>query len=521
MRMNLRCVLSMACLAASACSGADLEEGGEEVSSIEQGLCVEQKLTVASATASSVENAGTPASAAIDGNTTTTRWSSAFSDPQWIRLDLGVSRYVNRVVLYWEAAASRDYDIQVSQDGVTFTTVYTDANGNGGVDSVGNLNAVGRYVRIYSRSRTTQYGNSLWEVEVFGDPSPTCAAASCTQNLLNDSGASASSLENANFPATAAIDSNLSTRWSSAYSDPQWLRVDYGARRYFSRVVLRWEAAASRNYDLQVSDDGVNFTTIYNDPNGNGGVDDITGLSARGRYLRMYSYSRTTQWGNSLFEVEAYGDTNPDCGSTSSGPLLPRTVFGQQAFTETSINNVVNNRVFHPQGVIVQRNDTSQADRVYIVDSGNQRILGFSSLGTCSGGSAPGRACTNNPECPGTGATCTITGTRAADIVIGQKDFSSANCNGDNTQSLPASDKTLCLQAYPRTISTLESPEPPSSRSTRPARCTFRTSGTTACSSTTTRSARTGPRISSGVSPTSRRGPATRVRPRRPRIRSV
>src|SRR5581483_4228332 len=40
------------------------------------------------ATASSTENAGTPASAAFDGNATT-RWSSQFSDPQWLQVDLG------------------------------------------------------------------------------------------------------------------------------------------------------------------------------------------------------------------------------------------------------------------------------------------------------------------------------------------------------------------------------------------------------------------------------------------------
>src|ERR1700749_3031161 len=41
-------------------------------------------------TASSTENAGTPAADATDGNTGT-RWSSAFSDPQWLKGDLGSS----------------------------------------------------------------------------------------------------------------------------------------------------------------------------------------------------------------------------------------------------------------------------------------------------------------------------------------------------------------------------------------------------------------------------------------------
>ena len=42
------------------------------------------------ATASSSENAGMAAADAVDGNTGT-RWSSAFSDPQWIQVDLGAT----------------------------------------------------------------------------------------------------------------------------------------------------------------------------------------------------------------------------------------------------------------------------------------------------------------------------------------------------------------------------------------------------------------------------------------------
>src|SRR5687768_3461327 len=52
--------------------------------------------------ASSTENAGTVAANAVDGNTGT-RWSSAFSVPQWIYVDLGSAQPVTRVALNWEA----------------------------------------------------------------------------------------------------------------------------------------------------------------------------------------------------------------------------------------------------------------------------------------------------------------------------------------------------------------------------------------------------------------------------------
>ncbi|MBY0427252.1 MAG: T9SS type A sorting domain-containing protein, partial [Cytophagales bacterium] len=40
---------------------------------------------------------------------------------------------------------------------------------------------------------------------------------------------------------------------------------------------------------------------------GDGGIDNLTGLSGTGRYVRMYGTQRATAWGYSLFEFEVYG----------------------------------------------------------------------------------------------------------------------------------------------------------------------------------------------------------------------
>jgi hypothetical protein len=117
-------------------------------------------------TTSSTENAGTPASAAVDGNTGT-RWSSQFSDPQWIQIDLGGNATVSQVVLNWEAAYARSFQIQVSGDGSNWTNVYQTTTGAGGVQTL-NVTGSGRYVRMYGTGRATPYGYSLWEFQVFG-----------------------------------------------------------------------------------------------------------------------------------------------------------------------------------------------------------------------------------------------------------------------------------------------------------------------------------------------------------------
>jgi beta-glucosidase len=126
------------------------------------------------ATASSVEAVGNEAGKAVDGSTTT-RWSSVFSDPQWIYVDLGTSYNVNHVKLNWEAAYGKSYKIQVSNDATTWTDVYSTTTGDGGIDDL-TFTAVGaRYVRMYGTQRSTAYGYSLYEFEVYdsGGPTPT------------------------------------------------------------------------------------------------------------------------------------------------------------------------------------------------------------------------------------------------------------------------------------------------------------------------------------------------------------
>jgi hypothetical protein len=117
------------------------------------------------ASASSTESAGTPASAAVDGNTST-RWSSAFSDPQWLQVDLGATAAISQVVLNWESAYARAYQIQVSNDGTNWSSIYTTTTGAGGTEAL-TVSGTGRYVRMYGTQRATGYGYSLWEFGIY------------------------------------------------------------------------------------------------------------------------------------------------------------------------------------------------------------------------------------------------------------------------------------------------------------------------------------------------------------------
>ncbi|MEV5898190.1 discoidin domain-containing protein [Nonomuraea fuscirosea] len=127
------------------------------------------------ATASSQEGAAYAAAAAFDGDLTGTRWSSSFSDPQWLGVDLGASARISRVVLTWENAYATAFKIQTSNDGTTWTDAHTTTTGTGGAQTI-DLTATGRHVRMYATTRATGYGYSLWEMQVYGetgtDPGP-------------------------------------------------------------------------------------------------------------------------------------------------------------------------------------------------------------------------------------------------------------------------------------------------------------------------------------------------------------
>ena len=126
------------------------------------------------ATASSTENAGTPASAAFDGNPGT-RWSSAAADPQWLQVDLGTAVSVCGVTLNWEAAYATAFQIQVSTNGTTWTNIYSTTAGTGGVQSPAVTATTGRYVRMNGTARATQWGYSLWEFQVFTGAGPSAS----------------------------------------------------------------------------------------------------------------------------------------------------------------------------------------------------------------------------------------------------------------------------------------------------------------------------------------------------------
>ncbi|QKV81254.1 discoidin domain-containing protein [Amycolatopsis sp. Hca4] len=162
------------------------------------------------------------------------------------------------------------------------------------------------------------------------------AAAATTQaaDVLLSQGkpVATSTVESSSYTGAKAVDGSTTTRWASAEgADPQWLRIDLGQSATIHRVVLNWEAAYAKKYRIEVSDDGTSFTTAATVDTGDGKIDDLGGLTARGRFVRFVGLTRGTSYGYSFWEMQVFGSTD-----SSGDTQAPTTPVGLTAGTATA-----------------------------------------------------------------------------------------------------------------------------------------------------------------------------------------
>jgi endoglucanase Acf2 len=124
------------------------------------------------------------------------------------------------------------------------------------------------------------------------------------------------------FPASKSFVISTDNRYFGVHLAPgsvmqrdtaHFATIDLGQKYPLSEVKLYWENAYAKNYSLQVSDDGLNWQTVYQITGytkpANGLADiSLAGKGYAGRYLKLVMTRRATQYGYSLFEAQAYDD---------------------------------------------------------------------------------------------------------------------------------------------------------------------------------------------------------------------
>lgn len=105
---------------------------------------------------------------AIDGDMNT-RWGTKYEDPQWLYIDLKKRHEINMINIYWENAYASSYAIQKSDNSQNWEDVCRIKKDNSKADCIYfDVPLVTRYVRLFGIERGTDWGYSLWELEIRG-----------------------------------------------------------------------------------------------------------------------------------------------------------------------------------------------------------------------------------------------------------------------------------------------------------------------------------------------------------------
>ncbi len=115
-----------------------------------------------------------------------------------------------------------------------------------------------------------------------------------------------------------ATDGSASSRWGSNEQNVEyaneWLEVDLQKEETLNKIVINWEAAYAREYNVEITTDKQSWETVYTTTDGQGGIVNIPLSNVQARYIkinctRKIAAYQNNFYGYSILEVEAYGPT--------------------------------------------------------------------------------------------------------------------------------------------------------------------------------------------------------------------
>ncbi|MFD7711341.1 CARDB domain-containing protein [Streptomyces sp. NPDC059786] len=270
-----------------------------------------------------------PASNVTDGSQASYWEGPAGAFPQWVRIDLGSTVDLTKVVLKlpasWESR-TETLAVQGSTNGTDFSTLSASA-GRSFAPSAANTVEVGadaeaRYVRIQVSANTGWNAAQLSEVEIYGEAGETDPGdpPPAGTNLALRKPIEASSVIQ-NYVAANANDGSTGTYWEAG-GQSSTLTVSLGADADLTGVVVKLNpdpAWSARTQSIQVlgrkAGDSA-FTSLKDradyafSPSGNKNTVNIT-VSGRYADVRLQFFDNTGQGGGQVAEFEVVGTAAP------------------------------------------------------------------------------------------------------------------------------------------------------------------------------------------------------------------
>lgn len=204
---------------------------------------------------------------AFDGSTGGTNWISPNqTKPHWIGYDYGVGRNVNSVTITATDGnrAPKNFDIQYSQDGITWTTEWSVAGATwpSATQTFTKPDSAGasRYWRVYITDNNGDAVNTIHELQMY---TAAGAISVCSGGTAIESGHDSSAA------ADNLFDGNVGTDWSKT-GLPAWVGYDFGDGNEKAIIGVAMFPPASpyvnrmpKDFDVQYSNDGISWATSW------------------------------------------------------------------------------------------------------------------------------------------------------------------------------------------------------------------------------------------------------------------
>ena len=238
--------------------------------------------------ASSCEGSQNTPDKAADGDMST-RWGSEFSDPQWLKIDMGEQKELIGLTLRWEAAYGKSYDILLSSNGEKWEKVYSTTKGNGLADDIYFSKRTARFIKILLKERGTGWGYSLYEVSLKGaDEEMIFTASSCLSRCVADK----------------VMDGQIETGWHSERKEDSWLQIEMKKAGQLGAISIDWGKDYAVSYQVLSSKDGKNWQVICEETKGDGRSDKIFANIPTVKFIRIVANKSSN---NNGYEIKELG----------------------------------------------------------------------------------------------------------------------------------------------------------------------------------------------------------------------
>ncbi|OQW97223.1 MAG: hypothetical protein BWK77_02340, partial [Verrucomicrobia bacterium A1] len=218
-------------------------------------------------TASSAETEVFAATNACDGRMDT-RWSSAWSDDQWLQIDLGHTTTVCGLTMEWESAFGSAYRVLVSQNGSEWIAAYATQTGDGQTDEIFFKPVTGRYVKVAFERRATSWGYSLWDLSLKG-PDEQLVVDAPTPERADD-----------------LCDGDTNTVWTST-APPFSITMDLRVERAIGGMRIDWGESYASDFSVATSGDGTTWQKAGEVHDGVGQFDYVMFPKPGARLVRL------------------------------------------------------------------------------------------------------------------------------------------------------------------------------------------------------------------------------------------